>query len=273
MTTALERDGIRGEVWVMLAAAVAAIVIGTVARGFSNVAWDITANSLMASLGGSLPFLVAAGVFFGIDGWPTGHRLLAAGAWLLAIHGAISVAVQAAFVGPLGGGGPEGVQPWLPIGATVGSFAVALAFAALAVALWRMPAADGNGRLAIAIGVMLGIASLAPLAGFLAFGQPAYPQWGLELVRPTLALLATAGLAVAATRRIDRTARLREPLIALGAAVSVLAAGFFWFMVSGLFDPASATDALGIERPFSVLGTLSMAAGFAAAALPASDKG
>ena len=223
----------------------------------------------------ALPFVVAAGVIAGQDRWPAGRTWLTAGAWLLAIGGALAVVfeVQVAFV-ENDVAGIFDVQPWWVARAVVDALAELLGFASLAIGLWLSRPTERGGihpALMIGIAVVIAIAAAGPFA---ALGVSAIvladPILILGQVPISLGLFASGALAVAAMRAVPPRRPMPELLIAAGAACTTIARGVTWWLF--YLEPSFETFAL-LSSAASA-GLLVLGAGFWSGTLfwPADDR-
>ena len=71
-TTFTRPIAVRWEAWALLAAAAAAVAVGTIVRGFLGSDWYFNTENLANSTPLALPFLIAAGVVIGAGRWPAG---------------------------------------------------------------------------------------------------------------------------------------------------------------------------------------------------------
>jgi hypothetical protein len=259
--------------WALLAAAAAAVAIGTVAEGVVGLDWTFTTDNLVRSLPLALPFLVAAGVVVGAGRWPAGERWLVGGAMLLAVSGGLAVASDVAF-GLMAMGtadSMETAQSMLPVVGLLNGASAMLAFAALAVGLWRSARPPWNGpraAAAVSVGLVAWIAAAGPVAttamtitmddlGYLPFA-------GLQ----TLSYAATGAVAVAALLAAPARTPLPEVLIASGAAVVAIVSGGSWWALATLQGDGSplAFEVLSVIQPIGTIAFVVLAAGFGSGA-------
>jgi len=222
--------------WAFVAAAVVAVVVGTIANGFYGLDWFFNFDNVVDALPQALPFLISAGVIAGQDRWAAGRIWLIVGAWLVAIDGVLAVLLQlqVAQVNNDVGGVLE-AQPLLLIRGLAGALAHFLGFGSLAAGLWLSRAEGWSGvRRAAAIGLAVAIV-LAAAGPFAAFTQD-YISWTnvvavVGQVPFTLGLLAIGALAIAALRAAPQgRPALPEFLIAGGAVTNVIAVGATWWL-------------------------------------------
>jgi hypothetical protein len=263
----------RWQLWAFLVAAPVAVIVGTIANGLFGDQWFFNADNVVDALPLAVPFLIGVGVITGQDRWRSGRSWLVAGAWLLALDGALAVLLEievAMFMNDLA---PVPNQsPWSILRGFATQFAQILGFASLAAGLWlTRPTRWGGTRRAvwIALAVVLAVAAAGPFAAVnlaSSLGDPGDPSLALVMlgqVTFALGLLALAALAVAAVRAAPPLRPLPELIIGAGAAVSTLAAGTAWWA----FYTAPDITALGALLAVAQLGLLVVAAGFASGAL------
>lgn len=225
----------RWEIRVLIVAAVLAVGIGTVANGFFGQEWYFNADNVVDAMQLALPFVVAAGVIAGQDRWLAGRTWLTAGAWLLAIGGALAVVLEIQVASVENDvAGILDAQPWWIARAVVGGLAEPLGFASLAIGLWLSRPTERGGihpAMIIGIAVVIAIAAAGPFA---ALGVStivlADPIVILGQVPISLGLFASGALAVAAMRAAPQWRPMPELLIAAGAACTTIALGITWWL-------------------------------------------
>jgi hypothetical protein len=235
MTERMTPQSGRWQIWVLLIAAILAVIVGTIVRGFYGSQWFFNADNVVDSLPLALPFLVAAGVIAGQDRWEAERIWLTAGAWLLAAAGALTVLlqVQIAMVDDDLFGILD-LQPWSYIRGVVRAVAELLGFASLAVGLWLSRPAEGGAirpAAMIGIAVVIALAAAGPLAA-LGVGTIVRldPIVILGQVSIMLGLVASGALAVAAMRAAPQARPVPELLIALGSTGTTIAHGIGWWL-------------------------------------------
>jgi hypothetical protein len=231
------------QAWVCVAAGVLAIAVGTVARGFLGSEWFFTADNVADSLPLALPFLVAAGVMLGVNRWADGRRWLVVGAWLLALHGVLDVALELQLASIMSDPATVAASEPLLVARSLLNWAShALGFGALAAGLWRSSAGDWRRltRWAAAIvALMIGIAVAGLFAVNLAVAASLLTPPVVAVVVLGGAGFAAAGaLAIAALRAAPRSGAIPELLIAAGAGIYGLNRGFAWALF-GILPPDS----------------------------------
>jgi hypothetical protein len=269
----------RWQVWALILAAAVAVIIGTVANGFFGLDWFFNADNVVDALPSAVPFLVAAAVIAGQDRWPAGRTWLIAGAWLIALDGALAVSleIQVALL-ENDVNAFQGAEPWFVVRGISSALAQVGGFAVLAAGLWlTRPTEWGliQRRVAIGLAAVLAVAAVGPFAALNLI--PSIPNSSdpnlvivvLGQVTFTLGLLALGALAVAGVRAAPPLRPLPELLIATGAAASTIATGLTWwvFYTSPDFNVFAALSAV------SQIGLLVVAAGFWSGAMfwPADD--
>jgi hypothetical protein len=226
-----------------------------------------------------VPFLVAAAVIAGQDRWPAGRTWLIAGAWLLAIDGALAVILERqvallendvdAF---------QDAEPWFVVRGIASAFAQIGGFASLAAGLWLTRPTEWGGiqrGVAVGLAVVLAVAAAGPFAAVNLI--PSIPDSSdlnlvivlLGQVTFTLGLLALGALAIAGVRAAQPLRQFPELLIASGAAVSTIATGITWWAFYTAPDLAVFATLSAVAQ----VGLLVVAGGFWSGALswPADD--
>jgi hypothetical protein len=263
--------------WTFAVAAMIAIAVGTVARGFLGEDWFFNADNVADSLPLAMPFLVAAGVTLGVDRWSLGRTWLVVGGWLLALHGVLDVAFEVQLASIMRGGAVPAIDPWSVAQRLISGASLALGFAALAIGMWSS-SVDWWRRIPSWTLVVVGVVAAATVAGLLttnfaaAAGRSALTPEVVAIVLLGGAFVAATGaLAIASLRAAPRSRPIPEVLIAAGAAIYGLNRGLAWWMF-GILPPDSGllwvTDASIADAAL-----LAIAIGFASGALfdPAED--
>jgi hypothetical protein len=234
VTASVRPDTLRMAAWISATAAILAIAVGTVARGFLGQDWFFTTDNLADSLPLALPFLVATGVVIGVDRWRAGRSWLLAGAWLLALDGALNVIFEIQLAAIMSDATSlETAEPWLVAGGVLRGTSLALGFAALAAGIWVSRVAEpGAGWRVAAVGLAVATAVLAvgPLAATIVGPTaPLSPTVVLSLVLSGAGVAAAGALGVAGLLAASRRAPVPELLIAAGAAAYALNRGLAWW--------------------------------------------
>lgn len=258
------------EAWLLGAATVVALIIGTVARGFIGDEWIFTAHNFGESIRSALPLLIATAVVVGAGRWPAGRVWLLTGAWLLAVVGVLWVIfdVQFAQIVNRGGRGFQDLEPWFFLGGVAGGLSLVLGFGALATGIWRSRREGWPGfraAAAIAVVVVTALAAAAPLAAIWSLGAyGSLPSTIVSLTLTTAGTVAVGALAVAAVRGGPSRGSIPELFIAAGAAIYAAAEGLSWllFMTSEL-----GSQTLGSLEPLADVALLLVGMGFASGAV------
>ena len=263
----------RWQLWALLIAAPVAVIVGTIANGIFGDQWFFNADNLVDALPLAVPFLVGVGVIAGQDRWRLGRSWLVAGAWLLALDGALAALLEVEVAMFMNDFAPvPNESPWSILRGIASPFAQILGFASLAAGLWLTRPTRWSGAqrpVAIALAVVLAVAAAGPFAAVnlaSSLGNPGDPSLALVLlgqVTFSLGLLALAALAVAAIRAAPPLRPVPELVIGAGAAVSTLAAGASWWA----FYTAPDITVLGALLAVAQVGLLVVAVGFASGAL------
>ena len=263
---------VRWEAWVFAAAGVLAIAVGTVARGFFGQDWFFTADNLADSLRLALPFLVAAGVMLGVNRWEPGRSWLVTGAWLLAFHGVLDVALELQLAAMANDADVfAATEPWMIARGVLNGVAQALGFAALAIGMWRSPVREWQRIprwMAVIVAVAMGVAVAGLLAVNFAVASAAdvlTPPVFAVVVLGGAFVAATGALAIAGLRAAPRNRPTPELLIAAGAAIYGLNRGFALWLF-GILPPDNGLLRLAYTDIADVA-LLAVAVGFASGAL------
>ena len=224
----------RWEAWSFVAAAILAVAVGTFARGFVGQEWFFTTDNLAHSLPLAPPFLVAAGVVVGVDRWSPGRSWLLAGAWLLALHGALQVILEVQFASIINSAGDvAAAKPWILARGVLSGASHALGFGALAAGMWRSRIGEWRGiRRVTAIGLaaVTGLMAVGPLSTSIMGPAAALaPLDALGFGLTGLGVLAAGALAIAGLLAAPKRAPIPELLIAAGAAIYVVGPGLAWW--------------------------------------------
>ena len=265
------------QVWAFAAAAILAIAVGTVARGFLGQDWFFNADNVADSLPLALPFLVAAGVMLGADRWAPGQTWLLAGAWLLALHGLLGVVFELQVASITNDGAISATDPWPVVNGLLDGSSHALGFSALAIGMWRSSSNEWRRVPAWAAFVVAAVTAVT-VAGLLATNlavvaqaQVPTPYVVASVVLYAAFVAAAAALAIAALRATPPTRPFPELLIAAGAAIYGINRGLAWWL-SGVLPPDSGLHRLTFTD-IADAALLAVAIGFASGALfrPAED--
>jgi hypothetical protein len=263
----------RWQIPALVIAALLAVVLDTIANGFLGEQWFFNADNVVDALPLAVPFLIAAGVIAGQDRWPSGRSWLVAGAWLLALSGALALVleVQVALIQNDSESFID-AQPWVVVSGAGSTVAQALGFGSLATGLWlSRPTEWGGVRRAVAVGLalVLAVAAAGPFAVINLIPPmdgPSDPSLMVVLLGQviyTLVLLALAALAVAGVRAAPPVRPLPELLIAGGASVSAIATGITWWAFYTTPDFTVLAELSAVSR----FGLLVVAAGFGSGAM------
>jgi hypothetical protein len=257
------------QAWVLGAATVVALIVGTVVRGFIGNEWILTTHNLGESIRSALPLLVATAVVVGAGRWPVGRAWLVAGAWLLALVGVLAVLFDVGFAQLVNEGVAfDDLEPWFFIGGMAGGVAHVLGFGSLAMGIWRARREGWPGMraaAAIAVAVVTALAAAGPLAAIWGFGAyGSVPSTIANLVLTSTAIVAVGVLAVAALRGGPARGSIPELIIAAGATGYVVVEGLTWvlFMTS-----ATGPRLLGSLEPLQNAALLLVGLGFASGAV------
>jgi hypothetical protein len=234
MTARVSPMAWRWEAWSFVAAAILAVAVGTFARGFVGQEWFFTTDNLAHSLPLAPPFLVAAGVVVGVDRWSPGRSWLLAGAWLLALHGALQVILEVQFASIINSAGDvAAAKPWILARGVLSGASHALGFGALAAGMWRSRIGEWRGiRRVTAIGLaaVTGLMAVGPLSTSIMGPAAALaPLDALGFGLTGLGVLAAGALAIAGLLAAPKRAPIPELLIAAGAAIYVVGPGLAWW--------------------------------------------
>ncbi len=279
LTTLNRPTSVRWEAWALLTAAAVAVAVGTIARGMVGVTeWVFNADNLADSLPLALPFLVGAGVMVGAGRWAAGRQSLVIGAVLVALSGAMAVALDVVFTLMTTGQGLGDTSWWLPAFGILLAASSTIGFSALAIGIWRSGSrAWGGLRAAAALGVALvaALAAAGPLVttALSLQGNPVSPYL-VTIGLTSASVAATGALAIACIRAAPTRTPLPELLIAAGATIHAVVHGGWWWLLLGSMGPdGSVVDWLTLVEPVGNAALLAMAAGFASGALfwPAED--
>ena len=260
--------------WMLAVAAMIAIALGTVARGYFGLDWFFNTDNLTDSLPLALPFLVAAGVMVGVNRWTPGRTWLLAGAWLLALHGVLDVSFELQLASLMTDGqafGWAAAEPWLTARYVLNGASQTFAFGALAIGMLRSPAAKWS-RTRRWVAALIAVAVGATATGLLvvnltvpvtAPGRTPVLLIGLVLYSGFVA--AAGALAIAGLRAAPRRLPIPELLIAASAAIYAINRGLAWWLL-GIVPPDSALLWTTNAR-FADAALLALAVGFGSGAL------
>jgi hypothetical protein len=257
--------------WALCAATVAALVVGTVIRGFIGEQWIFTTHNLGESVRAALPMLVAAAVVVGAGRWPAGRSWLLAGAWLLALHGAFTVASDIGLAWLSAGTITiEDTQPWFITVAIANGIAHALAFGTLAAGLWRSRRDGFVGARTVTAIVLVAMTVLAGVGPWLSAGFREADEFFIVSVASvalsSAGAIAVGALAVASVRAVTGRRSIPELVLAGGAALYLAVDGASWWLLVATPEAIPLVVLAALE-PLANVALLVVAIGFAMGAL------
>ena len=269
-------------VWLLLIGAIVQLVVQVVPDSYQLFGpyFLVDAPMVMEWLQGVSLFLLPAAIVLAMDRWPAGRRALVTGAAALALAAVLRTANDLWWVlWEASGATWEVNQPWLVIAYGCGALLFAIGLALVAAGLWASRAQVEMSAMRTALMAVIGLGAIVATGSGLWVVARTFGLTNPDAVVPATVtgMLAAAGfaalgtVALAAVRATPARGGLPEMMIAGGAFAVMAATAWTWavpYSSPGLQQVSEVALIWVYTVPYwiSVLGTLTMIAGFGLAA-------